>query len=84
MPWDDYDDVRFVLDQHSPRVDMSLHSDTLFWFWANQSLLLPRAVYYYGISVIVPDFSFKIRITDLPPGITLPGFVQTCFFFLVV
>ena len=22
------------------RVDMSLHSDTLFWFWANQSLLL--------------------------------------------
>jgi hypothetical protein len=34
-----------------------------------------RAVYYYGISVIVPDFSFKIRITDLPPGITLPGFV---------
>ena len=67
MPWDDYDDVRFVLDQHavldfysanrhwnnSPRVDMSLHSDTLFWFRANQSLLLPRAVYYYGISVIV-------------------------------
>ena len=24
---------------NSPRVDMSLHSDTLFWFWANQSLL---------------------------------------------
>jgi hypothetical protein len=44
------DEVRFVLDQHaeldfysasfnSPRVDMSLHSDTLFWFRANQSLL---------------------------------------------
>ena len=39
-----------------------------------------RAVYYYGISVIVPDFSFKIRITDLPPGIMLPGFVPTFFF----
>jgi hypothetical protein len=49
--WDD-DEVRFVLDQHaeldlysasslnnSPRADMSLHSDTLFWFRANQSLL---------------------------------------------
>jgi hypothetical protein len=52
--WED-DEVRFVLDQHaelqnvdlivlahwnnSLRVDMSLHSDTLFWFWANQSLL---------------------------------------------
>jgi hypothetical protein len=24
---------------NSPRVDMSLHSDTLFWFRANQSLL---------------------------------------------
>ena len=42
------DEVRFVLDQHaellahwnnSPRVDMSLHSDTLFWFRADQSLL---------------------------------------------
>ena len=26
---------------NSPRVDMMLHSDTLFWFRANQSLLLP-------------------------------------------
>ena len=24
---------------NSPRVDMSLHSDTLFWSWSNQSLL---------------------------------------------
>jgi hypothetical protein len=43
--WDD-DKVRFVLDQraeldfivlahwnNSPRIDMSLHSDTLFLFW---------------------------------------------------
>jgi uncharacterized membrane protein len=45
--WDD-DEVRFVLDQHadldfysaSSLIDMSLHSDTLFWFWANQSLLI--------------------------------------------
>ena len=50
--WDD-DEVHFVLDQHaeldfysasslknSPRVDMSFHSDTLFWFRSNQSLLL--------------------------------------------
>ena len=56
LKWDDdYDDICFVLDQHvswiiillahwnnSPHVhvDMSLHSDTLSWFWANQSLLL--------------------------------------------
>ena len=25
---------------NSPRVDMSIHSGTLFWFWANQSLLV--------------------------------------------
>jgi hypothetical protein len=49
--WDG-DEILFVLDQqaelvfivlahwnNSPRVDMSLHSDTLFWFRANQSLL---------------------------------------------
>ena len=35
--WDDDDEVRFVLDQHA-ELDMSLHSDTLFWFRANQSL----------------------------------------------
>ena len=48
--WDD-DKVRFVLDQraeldfivlahwnNSPRIDMSLHSDTLFLFWANRYL----------------------------------------------
>ena len=53
--WDDHE-VRFVLDQHaeldffalahwnnSLRVHMSLHSDTLFWFRANQSLLLNAA-----------------------------------------
>jgi hypothetical protein len=47
------DVVRFVLDQHAeldfivpahwnnnPRINMPLHSDTLFWFRANQSLLL--------------------------------------------
>jgi hypothetical protein len=27
------------LTHNSPRVDMSLHSDTLFWFRSNQSLL---------------------------------------------
>ena len=49
----DDDEVHFVLDQcteldffivlahwnNSPQVDMSFHSDTLFWFRANQSLL---------------------------------------------
>jgi hypothetical protein len=57
LQWDD-DEVRFVLDQHaeldfysaidywnnSPRIDMSLHSDTLFWFRANQSLLFLLSV----------------------------------------
>jgi hypothetical protein len=49
--WDD-DEFRFVLDQHaevyfysasslnnSLRIEMSSHSDTLTWLWANQSLL---------------------------------------------
>jgi hypothetical protein len=32
---------------NNPRVDMSLHSDTLFWFRANQSLfLLLNAAYF--------------------------------------
>jgi hypothetical protein len=48
--WDD-DEIRFVLDQqaelvsivlahwnNSPRVDISLHSDKLFWFRANIAL----------------------------------------------
>ena len=38
-----------------------------------------RAVYYYGISVIVQNFNFKIRIMDLSPEITLSGFVPTFF-----
>ena len=51
--WND-DDVHFALDQHAKLdfysasslettvrgIDMSPHSDTLFWFWVNQSLLL--------------------------------------------
>ena len=48
--WDE-DDVHILLDQHtlldvlthrnnSPLVDMSLHWDTLFWFRANNSLLV--------------------------------------------
>jgi len=50
--WED-DEVCFVPDQHaeldfysannSLRVDISLHSDTLFWFQANQSLLFIHA-----------------------------------------
>ena len=47
--WDD-DEVRFVFDQHAElnfysasslkqQSTVSLHSDTLSWFWANQSLL---------------------------------------------
>jgi hypothetical protein len=53
MNHDDDDEVCFVLDQHadldfivpaywsnSPRVDMLLHSYTLSWFRANQSLLI--------------------------------------------
>jgi hypothetical protein len=51
--WDDADNVHFVLDQmfswiftvldhwnDSPRVDMSLHSDTLSWFRANKVFIL--------------------------------------------
>ena len=31
--------IVLALWNNSPQVDMSLHSDTLFWFRANQSLL---------------------------------------------
>jgi hypothetical protein len=55
--WHD-DEIHFVLDQHAELnfhsasslkrqlagLDMSLHSDTLFWFRANQSLLFLLSV----------------------------------------
>jgi hypothetical protein len=39
-----YDEVRFVIDQHAEldfysASSLTLHSDTLFWFRANQSLI---------------------------------------------
>ena len=40
--WSDDNDVCFVLNQHAESdvwVDMSLHSEALFWFRASQSLL---------------------------------------------
>ena len=30
----------FIVLAHSPQIDMSSHSDTLSWFWANQSFSL--------------------------------------------
>jgi len=60
--WND-DDVPFVLDQHaelahwnnSQRIDMSLHSDTLFWFRANQSVLSDRHVAPLGHIILIPN-----------------------------
>ena len=65
-----------TLESASLRSSQTISSQLLFFQRRH------RAVYYYGISVIVPDFSFKIQITDLPPGITLPGFVPTIFLLL--
>jgi hypothetical protein len=47
VTWDYDADICFILDQHAKltqwsnytQVDMSLHSDTLSWFWVKQSLL---------------------------------------------
>jgi hypothetical protein len=72
--WDD-DEVRFVLDQHaeldiysnSPRVNMSLHSDTLFWFRANQSLLLLLSA------------ACLTEKQQIPIGLTPPGLEPTIY-----
>jgi len=39
--WDPFSWIFIVLVHwnNSPQIDMSPHSDTLPWFWANQSLL---------------------------------------------
>jgi hypothetical protein len=56
--------VRFVLDQlaelgfYSASYDMSLHSDTLSWFRANQSLLFPftNAIYRDNLVKLNVDY----------------------------
>jgi hypothetical protein len=85
--WND-DEVRFILDQHAEldmhsasslkqqRVDISFHSDTLFWFRANQSLLfLLNAAcvaekQHIPIlkSLVWPDGGSNARSTALQPG----------------
>jgi hypothetical protein len=63
--WDD-DKIRFVLDKHtelifkvlahwnnSPRLDMSLHSATLFWYPANQSLILLLNAAYWMLRPLI-------------------------------
>ena len=47
--------VFFIVLAHwdnSPRVDMSLHSDTLFWFPANQYLLFFLCPLFLGYNVV--------------------------------
>ena len=81
--WDD-DEVRFVLDQHAEydfyiasslkqqsRVDMSLHTDTLFWFGANQSLLfLLNAAYLAEEQQIPSSLSLVWPNRNSSPGST--------------
>ena len=76
--WDD-DEVRFVLSwiviglahwNNCPRVDMSLHLDTLFWFLFNQSLFLLCSD---GCLARSNNTNFKFF------GLTRPGLELTIF-----
>ena len=55
---------------NSPRADMSLHSDTLFWFWANQSLLFLLKVACLAEKQQIPISVF---------GLTQPGLKPTLY-----
>ena len=82
VQWDDDNEIHFVLDQHakldcvvlahwniSSRIDMSLRTDTLFWYRANQSLffLLNAAFiaksnkYQFYNSLVWPDWGSNSR-----------------------
>ena len=74
----DDDEVCFVLDQHaelefcsanSPRVDMSLHSDTLFWFRTNQSLLFLLNAACLAEKQQIPILVFGLTWLGLEPTI---------------
>jgi len=54
---------------NSLQVHMSLHSDTLFWFWANQTLFLPLNAVCYKAE--------KQQITILVFGFIYLGFEPT-------
>jgi hypothetical protein len=47
--WDPFSWIFIVLIHwnNSPQIDMSPHSDTLSWFWANQSLLFLSQFYWW-------------------------------------
>jgi hypothetical protein len=45
---------------NSPRVEISLHSDILFWFRANQSLLFLRNAACLAEKQQIPKYSWKI------------------------
>ena len=53
------------------RVDMSIHSDTLFWFWANQSLLFLLNAACLQLSEEATNTIFLVF------GLTLPGLEPT-------
>jgi hypothetical protein len=73
--WHD-DEIHFVLDQHAELnfhsasslkrqfagLDMSLHSDTLFWFRANQSLLFLLGVASLAEKQQPSDHTIKLSI----------------------
>jgi hypothetical protein len=43
-----------VLADNNPRIDISLHSGTLFWFQANMSLLLLLSTEYLAEDLLIP------------------------------
>jgi hypothetical protein len=73
---------------NSPRVDMSLHSDTLFWFRANQSLLFLLNTAWLAEkqhipilkSLVWPDWGSNPRSTTLEAStLTITPLMWLCF-----
>jgi hypothetical protein len=54
---------------NSPRVDMSLHSDILFWFRANQSLLFLLNAAWLAEKQQIPILVFGLTRPMLEPTI---------------
>ena len=61
---------------NSPRVEMSLHSDTLFWFRANQSLLIVFRLLTYFVRLYNYEFWLSLcKIARSSVILLLPWFI---------
>ena len=90
------DDICFVLDlahwNNRPKVDMSLHSHTLFWFQDNQSLLLllnaaclaEKQQIPILSSLVWPDQGSNHRSTTLEPSMLTITLHRWCGYYLSI